>query len=86
MADFWRSVHKRAEEVSILSIVAHKATILYGTASIAYVYRDATSDPERQEIAMASHEHTAELPRLEAIDPVGLRHAIFRFRSEAPPT
>ncbi|MDE0332481.1 MAG: hypothetical protein OXL41_11490 [Nitrospinae bacterium] len=86
LADSWRSLHKKAEQGSLLSILAHKSTILYGTASIAYVYRDASSDPERQEIAMASFEHSAEIPRLEAIDPVGLHHALFRFRIENPPT
>ena len=85
LADYWRSVYKKAEEASILSVLVHKSTILYGTASITYVYRDDTSGPERQEIAMATHEHTAELPRMEVIDPVGLHHAIFRFRTEAPP-
>ena len=86
MADYWRSVYKKAEETSILSVLADKSTILYGTTSIAYIYRDGTSDPERQEIAMTSHKHTAELPRMQVIDPVGLHHAIYRFRTEAPPT
>ena len=86
MADYWRSVYKKAEDASILSVLADKSTILYGTTSIAYIYRDGTSDPERQEIAMTSHKHTAELPRMQVIDPVGLHHAIYRFRTEAPPT
>lgn len=85
-AEFWRDVQQKAEENSILSIVAHKATILYGTASIFYVYTDESSPPHRQEASMMSHEHFADLPRLEAIDPVGLRYALHRFRSEVPPS
>ena len=83
---FWRNVQKQAEEKSVFSLVMHKATILYGTASIAYVYTDSDADPHRQEISMASHEHVAEFPRLDAVDPVGLRYTIHCFRSEPPPT
>ena len=86
LADSWRSLHKKAEQDSILFGLAHKSTVLYGTASIAYIYRDATSDPERQEIAMATFEHSAEIPRLEAIDPVGHHYTRYRFRIEPPPT
>ena len=85
LADFWRNVYKEAHEASSLSVIVHKSTILYGTASIAYVYRDALSDPQRQEIAMATHEATTELPRMEVIDPVGFYYAMGNFRLEAPP-
>ena len=84
-ADFWRNVQKRAEENSLLSLIAHKSTILYGTASIAYVYTGDGDGPHRQEIPMASHEHVAEFPRLHAIDPVSLSYTIYRFRSEPRP-
>ena len=85
LEDFGRNIQKRAEESSVLSFLVHKATILYGTASIAYLYTDDSTAPRRQEISMASHEHVVELPRLEAIDLVGLSYAIQRFRSEPPP-
>lgn len=84
-ADFWRNVQKQAEENSVLSLLAHKSTILYGTASIAYVYSGDGDGPHRQEIPMASHEHVAKFPRLHAIDPVSLSYTIHRFRSEPPP-
>ncbi len=86
LADYYRKVHKQAEEASILINLAHKSTILYGTASIAYIYREATSDPERKEIAMSTHEVSAEFPRMDLIDPVGLHLAIHRFCSEPPPS
>lgn len=85
-ADYYRNVHKQAEEASILFNLAHKSTILYGTASIAYIYRDATSDPERKEITMSTHEVSAEFPRMDLIDPVGLQLAIRLFCSEPPPS
>ena len=86
LGDFVRDIQKKAEEGSIFSFVAHKATLLYGTASIAYIYRDGHSEPERQEISLATFEHAAEIPRMEAIDPVGLQYAICRFQSEPPPS
>ena len=85
-ADFWRNVHKRAEENSLLSLLAHKSTILYGTASIAYVHTGDGDGPHRQEILMESHEHVVEIPRLDAIDPIGLRYIRSLFCSELPPS
>ena len=84
--DFQRDVRKKAEQGSLLWSLAAKATILYGTSSIAYVYTDAHSEPHRQEVAMRSFEHLFEFPRLEAIDPVGFQYHIRLFRSETPPS
>ena len=84
-ADLQRDVHKKAEQGSLLSALAHKATVLYGTSGIIYVHRDPASEPVRQEISMGTFEHFLEFPRLEAIDPVGLQYNIHLFRSEEPP-
>ena len=86
LGDFVRKVRRKAEEASIFSSILHKSTMLYGTASIAYIYRDDSGHPERQEISLGSFEHAAEIPRLEVMDPVGLHYAISRFRSEPPPS
>ena len=86
LADFWRDVHKRAEQGSLLSALVHKATILYGTSSIVYVHTDPDSEPHRQEVAMGAFEQFFEFPRLEAIDPVGLQYNMRLFRSEPPPS
>ena len=83
--DFWREAHKKAQEHSILSTVAHTATVLYGSGSIAYVYDKDNNGPHRKEIPFVTHEHSAEFPRLYALDPVGLNYASNLFRSEAPP-
>ena len=84
--DFWRDIHKQAEQGSLLSTLAHKATILYGRSSVFYVHADAESEPHRQEISMGAVEHFFEFPRLEAIDPVGLQYNMTLFRSEPPPS
>ena len=84
--DFQREVHKKAEQRSLLSALAHKATILYGTASIFNIRRDDASEPQRQEVSMRRYEHFFEFPRLDSIDPVGLQYNIRRFRSEPPPS
>jgi len=85
-ADFQRDVHKKAEQGSLMWSLAAKATILYGTSSIAYVYTDAESEPHRQEVSMRSFEHLFEFPRLEALDPVGFQYRIRLFRLETPPS
>ena len=83
--DFWRNIRKQAEENSVMYSLVHKLTILYGTASISYLYTDGSAAPQRQEIPMASHEHIVEFPRLDVLDRVGLQFAQFRFRLESPP-
>ena len=85
-ADFQRGVHKKAEQGSLLWSLTDKATILYGTSSIAYVYTDAASEPHRQEVSMRAYEHFFEFPKLDVIDPVGFQWHIRLFRSESPPS
>ena len=85
-SDFWQKVHEDAEKHSALFQLAHKAVLLYGTRPIVYTYTGDESDPVRKEIALGNHEFTAEFPRLESIDPVGLQYATRRFRSEPLPS
>ena len=84
-ADVLRTVQKQAEKRSILSQLAHRFNLLYGTGSIFYVHKGEGCDPHRQEMSLASFHQTIEIPRLDAINPVDLQYAIYRFRSEAPP-
>ena len=83
--DFWRDVQKKAEQVSILSIVAHKVTVLHGSGSIADVYEKDGKGHRRREMKFAEHEHIVEFPRLNAIDPVGLSYITHRFQIEPQP-
>ncbi len=85
LRDFWQDVEKMAEEQSILSLVGHKSILLYGTASIAHL-RGSDGTTHRQEMRLVEHQHIAEFPRLDAIDPVALRFALNQFKSERPPS
>ena len=85
LGDFARGIQKKAEEGSTLLSLVHKATLLYGTASIAYIYRSDHNGPDRQEMPLKTFQHAAEIPRMEVIDPVGLNFAIYKFRLEPPP-
>lgn len=83
--DFMQDVHKRAEQNSIFSFIAHKSILLYGSASVAHV-RGADGNTHRQEMRFAEHKHFFEFPRLSVIDPVGLHFRINRFKLERPPS
>ena len=85
LGDEFRDIQKWVEEKSILSSIAHKSIILYGTAAISYIYASDQGDPQRQEISLRTIEHTAEIPRMEVFDPVGFNYAIYQFRTEPPP-
>ena len=85
-ADYWRAVHKEAEQGSLLSALVHKAPVLYGTSAIFYVQRDPATEPDRQEVAMRAVGHSFAFPQLETIDPVGLQYNIQMFRAEPPPS
>ena len=83
--DLSRNIQKQVEERSIFYSLVHKSTILYGTASIAYLYAEDSAVPRREEMSMSRYEQFAEIPRLDVIDRVGLQNAIFRFQQQRPP-
>ncbi len=84
--DMWRTIQRQAYERSIASYLAQESTVLYGTGSIYYLYTGDDSSPRRQVSKFGSYKQEMEIPRLEVLDPVGLDHAIRRFRSETPPS
>ena len=84
--DFWRGVQDIAEQQSVFVHVAHRIPMLYGTALVTHVYPSPESEPVRQEVPLSSIEHTADVPRLDAMDPLGLQYARFRFKKEHPPS
>ena len=84
--DFWRETQEKAERQSVFYQVIHKSVLLYGTRSIVYAYVGEGQERIRQEVTLGSHEFKAEIPRLEAIDPVGHQWAITSFRSERTPS
>ncbi len=83
--DLARTIWKEAQERSVMSQLVHRSVLLYGSGSVYYVPADEGSDPQRQEMPLASFQQEIDMPRLEALDPVGLQNTILRFRSEAPP-
>ena len=80
-----QDVHKKAEQKSIFSFIAHKSILLYGSASVAHV-QGADGNTHRQEMRFGEHKHFFEFPRLSVIDPVGLHFRINRFKGERPPS
>ena len=83
--DVMQDVHKKAEQNSIFSLIAHKSILLYGSTSVAHV-RGVDGNTHRQEMRLAEHKHFFEYPRLSVIDPVGLHFRINRFKGERPPS
>ena len=83
--DLAQSIWKGVQERSLFSRFVHHSVLLYGSGSIYYGSSDKDSDPQRRETPLTTHRQTIEIPRLELLDPVGLRYAIVRFRLETPP-
>ena len=84
--NMWQKIQRQAYEGSTASYIAQESTVLYGTGSIYYLYTGDDSSPRRQVSTFGSYKQEMEIPGLEVLDPVGLDHAIRRFRSEAPPS
>ena len=84
-ADLARTIWKEAQQRSVMYQLVHRSVLLYGSASVYHVHADKGSDPQRQEMPLTSFNQEIDMPRLEALDPVGLQNAILSFRSEAPP-
>lgn len=83
--DFWRDVQKEAEQRSTFSTLVNKATILYGSGSIAYVYDSGSQIPRREVIPFESHEFKVEVPSMQFVDPVALEFTLYLLQTEIPP-
>ena len=84
-ADLARKIWKEAQERSVMFQLVPRSVLLYGSGAVYYVHADNDSDPQREEMSLASYDQTIEIPRLEMLDPVGLQYAIARCRLETPP-
>ncbi|MBN4054057.1 hypothetical protein JYT97_04140 [Haliea sp. AH-315-K21] len=72
---------KEAEKQSVFLSIVKKSVLLYGRKSITYVgYPNAPAN--RMETPLNSFSTSMEIPRLQAIDPVGLDHMLRVFRYE----
>ena len=84
--DLMQGIQRDALRGSIVSQIAHKSVVLYGTSTIYYMHADDESGPRRQEAPFGTLQQTIEIPRLTVFDPVGLEFALGRFRAEPPPS
>lgn len=78
--DFWRDVHRIAQEESIFANLVHRSVLLYGSRSVTYVYRNRDEAPERAEIGMTALHHSFDWPRMEVLDPVGYQLGLLQLR------
>ena len=83
-ADLARTIWEEAKKRSVMYQLVPTSVLLYGSGSVYYVHADKDTDPQRKEMSLASYRQEIDIPRLEVLDPVGLQHAIVRFRLEAP--
>lgn len=81
-----KDVGRVAEESSILAGLFHKSTLLYGRASVVYVYPDSTGEPIRQVMQLQNFETSSALPQMDILYPARLNYLIYRFRVEERPT
>lgn len=81
--DLAREAHKEAEKQSVLRMLMHHSTILYGKRTLTYI-----ADPggQKRAFAMDLKKHSAyiELPHLEKLDPVGLDYLLRIWMVEKP--
>ncbi|MGY5736310.1 hypothetical protein ACXHP7_20225 [Vibrio chemaguriensis] len=85
---FWKDANKemetayeKASKFSIFQNIATTQTLLYGNSSIYYLHQgDGTR--VRQEMPMQSFSHSAEMPRLNVLDPESLDYALRIYRCE----
>ena len=72
--------HEEASKSSIVNLFTTQ-TLLYGNSSIYYV-QTGNGEHVRQEMQMQSISHSAELPRLNVLDPEVLDYTLRIYRNE----
>lgn len=79
-ANLSREIRKKAHERSIFNDIVHKSVLLHGNSSVTFVEG---VNGERRPIHMKMHSYstTAEWPRMETVDPVGLDLVLRSFRA-----
>lgn len=74
----WRAAKDKSPLLSLIG----ESVLLYGRASITYV-RGPEGERQREESPLQAHETEMEMPRMEALDPVGLEMMLRIFRAES---
>lgn len=75
-----QKAHEEASKSSLMSLFTTKQ-LLYGNSSVFYVHKG-NGESMRQEMQMQSFSHSAELPRLNTLDPVILDYTLRVYRNE----
>ncbi len=82
-ADEMRRAHKDAEDLSPFLSMVHRSTLLYGKRSVSWV-EDPSGERRPVEMELQTFTSSAEVPRLQIADPVGLDFMLRVFRNERP--
>jgi hypothetical protein len=84
-SDQMQAAHKAARAQSVFFNLVHHSTLLYGNRSLTFV-EDLDGGPRRpMEMALGKHEVMMTLPRLEIVDPIGLKLLMVQLRGERRP-
>lgn len=79
-------ISRAVEKKSLLSSLNfHKSVLLYGRASVTYIYSTGVDEPIRQVIPMQSFQTSSALPRMNILYPTRLQYHLFQFRMERRP-
>ncbi|WP_434605635.1 hypothetical protein [Pseudomonas sp. R1-7] len=81
ISDQMRDAHKQAESASVFLNLISRSVLLYGNRSLSFV-DDGQERLRPMEFDLHSHGVSYEMPRMSAIDPVGLDYILRVFRNE----
>lgn len=76
---------QEARKHSFLASFGSESVLLYGSSSVTWVEDLHQGPPRRLETSLANVGHSIEIPRGEVVDPLGLSHTIYLFRTEKRP-
>lgn len=79
-ANLSREIRKKAHERSIFHDIVHKSVLLHGNSSVTFV-EGVNGERRPMHMKMHSYSTTAEWPRMETVDPVGLDIVLRKFRA-----
>lgn len=82
MGKLMGNAFEEAQKTSIAELLGPPSVLLYGNSSVYYVNQGPNTPKQRQETQMQCFSHEVEYPSLEALDPHGLDHALWSFKTE----
>lgn len=84
-SDQMQAAHKAARAQSVFFNLVRHSTLLYGNRSLTFVEDLESGSRRPMEMELGKHEVMMTLPRLEMIDPIGLKLMMVQLRGEARP-